>query len=199
MIESIDIERLRGIGFAPSLLQPLAAMLADFPQATPMRVIELQREGLALHDGTQELAARVLPALRHALDDEGDALACGDWVLAERNGFGEWWAVARLPPVNQLARRLHDGRDKVTRTVIVSNVDTALIVMGLDMDYNLRRLERYAVRCGGGHNHRNDLGAGVLIKENHIRCAGAARQRAIPEITGVRGRLLSLWGKEAHE
>ena len=49
----------------------------------------------------------------------------------------------------------------------------------------LRRLERYAVRCGGGHNHRNDLGAGVLIKENHIRCAGgveaavqAARRRA---------------------
>jgi len=49
----------------------------------------------------------------------------------------------------------------------------------------LRRLQRYAVRCGGGHNHRNDLGAGVLIKENHIRCAGgveaavrAARNRA---------------------
>ena len=36
----------------------------------------------------------------------------------------------------------------------------------------LRALERYAVRCGGGHNHRNDLGSGVLIKENHIRCAG---------------------------
>jgi nicotinate-nucleotide pyrophosphorylase (carboxylating) len=36
----------------------------------------------------------------------------------------------------------------------------------------LRSLDRYAVRCGGGHNHRNDLGSGVLIKENHIRCAG---------------------------
>src|SRR5690606_24179159 len=36
----------------------------------------------------------------------------------------------------------------------------------------LRALERYAVRCGNGHNHRNDLAAGVLIKENHIRCAG---------------------------
>jgi nicotinate-nucleotide pyrophosphorylase (carboxylating) len=37
----------------------------------------------------------------------------------------------------------------------------------------LRALDRYAVRCGGGHNHRNDLGTGVLIKENHIRCAGS--------------------------
>ncbi len=37
----------------------------------------------------------------------------------------------------------------------------------------LRTLDRYAVRCGGGHNHRNDLGSGVLIKENHVRCAGS--------------------------
>lgn len=37
----------------------------------------------------------------------------------------------------------------------------------------LRTLQRYAVRCGGGHNHRNDLGSGILIKENHIICAGS--------------------------
>src|SRR5690606_12195093 len=37
----------------------------------------------------------------------------------------------------------------------------------------LRAVDRYAVRTGGGHNHRNDLGAGILIKENHIRCAGS--------------------------
>ena len=37
----------------------------------------------------------------------------------------------------------------------------------------LRALERYAVRCGGGHNHREDLGAAVLIKDNHIAAAGS--------------------------
>lgn len=36
----------------------------------------------------------------------------------------------------------------------------------------LRLLERYAVRRGGGHNHRNDLGSAVLIKDNHIVAAG---------------------------
>lgn len=40
----------------------------------------------------------------------------------------------------------------------------------------LRALERYAVRCGGGHNHREDLGAAVLIKDNHIAAAGGVRQ-----------------------
>jgi nicotinate-nucleotide pyrophosphorylase (carboxylating) len=36
----------------------------------------------------------------------------------------------------------------------------------------LRALERYAVRTGGAGNHRNDLGAAVLIKDNHIIAAG---------------------------
>ncbi len=36
----------------------------------------------------------------------------------------------------------------------------------------LRELEKYAVRCGGGTNHRYRLDDGVLIKENHKRLAG---------------------------
>jgi nicotinate-nucleotide pyrophosphorylase (carboxylating) len=36
----------------------------------------------------------------------------------------------------------------------------------------LRAIERYAVRMGGGKNHRNDLGAAVLIKDNHIAACG---------------------------
>lgn len=37
---------------------------------------------------------------------------------------------------------------------------------------NLRILEKYAVRCGGGYNHRFGLFDGVLIKDNHIAAAG---------------------------
>jgi ribosome biogenesis GTPase len=116
-----------------------------------MRVAEVQREGVGLHDGQHELAGRLLPALRNELAASADAIAVGDWVLATRNAYGEWWVGERLPPLNQLARRLHDGRDKVERVVIVSNVDTAMLVMGLDHDFNLRRLERYValVRMAG--------------------------------------------------
>ena len=47
----------------------------------------------------------------------------------------------------------------------------------------LRALERYAVRCGGAHNHREDLSSAVLIKDNHVAAAGGvsiaiARARA---------------------
>ena len=37
----------------------------------------------------------------------------------------------------------------------------------------LREAQKYAVRCGGGHNHRSGLYDAVLIKENHIRSAGS--------------------------
>jgi nicotinate-nucleotide pyrophosphorylase (carboxylating) len=40
----------------------------------------------------------------------------------------------------------------------------------------LRAVERYAVRVGGGHNHRDDLGAAVLIKDNHVAACGGVRQ-----------------------
>jgi nicotinate-nucleotide pyrophosphorylase (carboxylating) len=36
----------------------------------------------------------------------------------------------------------------------------------------LRLLEKYAVRCGGGHNHRLGLYDALLVKDNHIRAAG---------------------------
>jgi nicotinate-nucleotide pyrophosphorylase (carboxylating) len=42
----------------------------------------------------------------------------------------------------------------------------------------LRLLERYAVRTGGAHNHRNDLSSAILIKDNHIVAAGGI-ERAV--------------------
>jgi nicotinate-nucleotide pyrophosphorylase (carboxylating) len=41
---------------------------------------------------------------------------------------------------------------------------------------NLRALQKYAVRCGGGHNHRSGLDDMILIKDNHIAVAGGIKQ-----------------------
>jgi nicotinate-nucleotide pyrophosphorylase (carboxylating) len=40
----------------------------------------------------------------------------------------------------------------------------------------LRVLEKYAVRCGGGHNHRMSLSDAALVKDNHIAAAGGVEQ-----------------------
>jgi nicotinate-nucleotide pyrophosphorylase (carboxylating) len=62
----------------------------------------------------------------------------------------------------------------------------------------LRAIDKYAVRCGGGQNHRLDLSDGVLIKNNHIALAGgiapaleqAARNRRGSQLIEVEVRTL---------
>ena len=39
----------------------------------------------------------------------------------------------------------------------------------------LRLLEKYAVTCGGGYNHRSNLSEGILIKDNHLKAAGSVK------------------------
>jgi ribosome biogenesis GTPase len=174
MFDPTVLHRLRGMGLAPLLLQQWMTLPAAAAGHALMRVTEVQREGLCLHDGQAEHAARLLPALRARLAEDDDAAAVGDWVWADCNRHGEWWVQGRLTPLNQLARRLHDGRDKVTRTVIVSNVDTALLVMGLDHDFNLRRLERYATltRLAG-------VGAVVVLTKSDLCGDVATRLREV--------------------
>lgn len=151
-----EFEALRAIGLTAAHFQQFLRQPPPEPGWRPMRVIELQRDSVLLHDGASAQAARVPGALHRSLFAEGDALAVGDWVLAQRNAHGQWWVQQRVPPLTQIARRLHDGRDKVDRAVIVSNVDTALLTMGLDMDFSVRRLERYLALA-------HDAGVGALV------------------------------------
>src|SRR5262249_37620528 len=104
-----------------------------------MRITVVHRSTLNVHDGVGEGSARAHPRLQRALLDAGTALAAGAWVLARNDAHGETWIEGRVPPTWHIARRDSDGSSHP----IVSNVDTALLLMGLDDDFNPRRLERY--------------------------------------------------------
>jgi nicotinate-nucleotide pyrophosphorylase (carboxylating) len=90
--------------------------------------------------------------------------------------------VQRMTGIATLTRRHIDALPSGSSTRIT---DTRKTTPGL------RVLERYAVRLGGGHNHRNDLGSAVMIKDNHVVAAGGiskavARARALaPHTTRI--------------
>ncbi len=124
---------------------------------------------------------KVDPGLRvEELRPEGSRARAGDvlWLvegsarsilMAERTGLN---FAQRLSGVATLTRRFVDAVPAGSKLRIV---DTRKTTPGL------RFLERYAVRAGGGHNHRDCLGSAVLIKDNHIVAAGgitAAVERA---------------------
>lgn len=138
MIE-IDFDNLRSIGLTQDVVNR-AAQLPDLgPDTFLARVVEAQRDAFTLHDGRTERPARALPRVVQQLQAQAEPLTIGDWVLVQVDEHREAWIAHRLEPVTQIARRANDGR----RQPLASNVDTALLVMGLDADWNPRRMERY--------------------------------------------------------
>jgi nicotinate-nucleotide pyrophosphorylase (carboxylating) len=120
----------------------------------------------------REVFAQLDPRVAvHVEREDGARLAAGDTALtltgpARSLLGGERVAlnfVQRLSGVATLTRKFVDALPPGSPTRIV---DTRKTTPGL------RALERYAVRCGGGHNHREDLSTAVLIKDNHVAAAG---------------------------
>lgn len=128
-----------------------------------------------------QVFSRVDPRARgEALVAEGTIVEKGA-ILARVEGparsllMGERTAlnfVQRMSGVATIARAYVDAIPKGAKARVV---DTRKTTPGL------RPFERYAVRTGGAHNHRDHLGSAVLIKDNHIVAAGgigAALERA---------------------
>lgn len=85
--------------------------------------------------------------------------------------------LQRLSGIATLTRKFVDAVQGTNAHIL----DTRKTVPGL------RVLDKYAVRCGGGQNHRLDLSDGVLIKNNHIALAGgvvAVLQKALKNRRG---------------
>jgi nicotinate-nucleotide pyrophosphorylase (carboxylating) len=104
---------------------------------------------------------------------EGDLLSAGA-VIAVLEGRARSLLAGERVALNFLQRL--SGIATVTRQYVeavrgygVGIIDTRKTTPGW------RLLEKYAVRVGGGKNHRHDLGDGVLIKDNHIAAAGGIK------------------------
>ena len=139
MIENLDFETLRGIGLTQAVVNRIAQLAGTQPGARIARITETQRDWFTLHDGRTERPARALNRVVQQLQAQASQLTVGDWVAVQEDERGEAWIAQVIEPVTQIARRANDGR----RQALASNVDTALLVMGLDADFNPRRLERY--------------------------------------------------------
>jgi nicotinate-nucleotide pyrophosphorylase (carboxylating) len=118
------------------------------------------------HDG-EDLAPGQIPARVRA---SAPALLTGERVALN--------LLQRLSGVATLTRRFVRAIEGTEAEIL----DTRKTTPGL------RGLEKYAVRIGGGRNHRRDLGEALLIKENHIRLAGGVAA-ALAAAQAAKGRV----------
>lgn len=123
-------------------------------------------------DVVREVYAQIDPRVSVSLAcEDGARMHKGTTVLSLKGPArslleGERLALnfcQRMSGVASSTRAFVDALPAGSKTRIV---DTRKTTPGL------RALERHAVRAGGGHNHREDLGAAILIKDNHIAAAG---------------------------
>ena len=100
---------------------------------------------------------------------DGEGCAPGDRVAAVA-GFATALLTAERTALNFLQRL--SGIATLTRRFVEASSGAVTVLDTRKTTPTLRVLEKYAVRAGGGVNHRVALDDGILIKDNHIRLAG---------------------------
>ncbi len=138
-----------GLGAVPRMLE-IFARLDPRPQAHNRFEVVSHPE---IFDGVRVRGGQVLAVIRH---NARVLLSCERVILN---------LMQHLSGIATLTRNYVDAIQGTKSRVL----DTRKTVPGL------RMLEKYAVLCGGGTNHRLDLASGILIKNNHIALGGGLR------------------------
>jgi ribosome biogenesis GTPase / thiamine phosphate phosphatase len=112
------------------------------PDLVPGRVSLAHQDIYRVVTEGGEALARMSGRLRHQAISAVDHPAVGDWVaMCARAGEIRSTIEAILPRVSRFSRKVPG--DVTREQIVAANVDTVFLVMGLDGDYNLRRIERY--------------------------------------------------------
>ena len=134
---------------------------------------------------------QLLGGVRHRIARADGADVEAGTVLAELEGSARALLSAERTALNFLGHL--SGVASATRELVrvVASAGHARVVCTRKTTPGLRLLEKYAVRVGGGSNHRFGLYDAVLIKDNHRKIAGGVR-RAVAASRLALGRLVTL-------
>ena len=105
--------------------------------------------------------------------EDGESCRSGETVLRV-SGFGAALLTAERTALNFLQRM--SGTATETRRFVDAAGGRTVVLDTRKTTPTLRALEKYAVRAGGGVNHRVSLDDGILIKDNHVLLAGSIRE-----------------------
>jgi nicotinate-nucleotide pyrophosphorylase (carboxylating) len=139
-----------GLGAVPRFLE-IFARLDRRPQAQTRFEVVSHPE---IFDGVKAREGQVLAVIRH---NARVLLSCERVILN---------LMQHLSGIATLTRKYVDAVNSAQGVTHARVLDTRKTMPGL------RVLEKYAVLCGGGTNHRLDLASGILIKNNHISLGG---------------------------
>jgi nicotinate-nucleotide pyrophosphorylase (carboxylating) len=154
-------------------------------------ILAARQHGVIAGLGLAALAFRLIePSIEITYEKrDGDSVSPGDIIASIRGPArgiltGERVALnflSRLSGIASAASSLVDSVREYKATIVCTRKTTP----------GLRAIEKYAVRAGGGGNHRFGLDDAVLIKDNHIAMAGSVRTAVERAKAGV-GHLVKI-------
>jgi nicotinate-nucleotide pyrophosphorylase (carboxylating) len=189
MIQATILDAIAAVGLDPAAVaeivtSALAEDLADGPDITTMTTIPADQFGHAeaVPREAGVVAGLWVAAFVFAIASEGrvevdvtasdgDVVAAGDVLLSARGPVRDLLTAERtaLNLLNHLS-----GVATMTRLWTVAVAESSAQIRDTRKTMpGLRALEKYAVRCGGGVNHRMSLSDAALIKDNHVAAAGS--------------------------
>lgn len=142
--------------------------------------VDIIKEAYALFDPSIEVTL---------YKQDGDLVQKGD-IIASVNGPVAYLLSAERVILNLIQRM--SGIATLTREAVVAlNSGHTRICDTRKTMPGLRMFDKYAVRCGGGYNHRFGLYDGVMLKDNHITFAGSIKE-AVAKVRSKTGHMVKI-------
>ncbi|MGH8113312.1 MAG: carboxylating nicotinate-nucleotide diphosphorylase [Rhodanobacteraceae bacterium] len=149
----------------------VTAALIDPAERAHARIVARESAVLAGAPWADACFRQLDPGVRIDWQRADSDRVTADTVLCEVEGNARALVAGERNALNFL--QLLSGTATVTRAYVdaVAGTDARILDTRKTLP-GLRRAQKYAVRCGGGHNHRIGLFDMILIKENHVAAAG---------------------------
>ena len=173
LMDPADIAAAVDVALAEDIGQGDLTTRATVPGDAQLKASMVAREYIVVAGMpiVEEIVKRLVPNARiKILATDGTAVSPGD-VLVELEGPAEGLLTAERTALNSV--QFLSGIATLTNAYVTEILGTKATLLDTRKTVpGLRNLSKYAVRCGGGTNHRIRLDDGILIKDNHIAVAG---------------------------
>ena len=173
LVDPADIAAAVDVALAEDIGQGDLTTRATVPGDAQLKASMVAREYMVVAGMpiVEEIVKRLVPNARiKILATDGTAVSPGD-VLVELEGPAEGLLTAERTALNSV--EFLSGIATLTNAYVTEILGTKATLLDTRKTVpGLRNLSKYAVRCGGGTNHRIRLDDGILIKDNHIAVVG---------------------------
>lgn len=142
------------------------------------RVTTVHKESYIITNGERDISAEITGKLMFSAESPLDFPTVGDWCYVQHFDGNSLAIIHEILPRKSILKRKTSGK-KVEFQAIAANIDTALIVQSLDLNFNIRRFERYLVMVREG-----DIQPVFLLSKSDLLSS--------TEITEIKNKILKL-------